>query len=947
MSITPGHSKDVWSFGPFILAARERLLTKDGVPVELGARALDLLVALISTPNEVVSKKDLLSRVWPDVTVEENSLRFHLVSLRKALGDGKDGARYITTLPGRGYCFVATVSRGDAPEAPAKPSAEFHYANLPIRSSQIVGRDDDVTQLCADLARSRLVTIVGTGGVGKTTVALAVAQRLAETFAGSVLFVDLGMVADPQLAPSTIASMLGQPVQSNDAIPRLLAYLKDRHILLVLDNCEHLLEAVARLADTIIEAASKVHILATSREAMRVDAEHVYRLDVLACPPDGAAFSAAAIREFPATRLFVERAMASGAHLDLTEEDAGLIADICRKLDGVALAIELAARRVESHGLRQTAALLDERLARLWQGSRTAPPRQKTLQATLDWSYGLLSDEERAVLRGLAVFVGPFTLDAALDVVSSTRLDRSTVFSAIDSLVAKSMLATRPIGAMMRYRLLDTTRSYALEIETEPSEAAGFAARHANYYRRWLDQSGTEWATLTTGVERAPHFAGLNNVRSALVWCFDGNGDAALGVRLAATAAPVFLAMSLLPECYRWSERALQTLAEADRGGKEEMQLQASLGLSLMYISGHSQVAGAALKRSLEVASARGDRLNEVRLLGPFFFYQLRSGEFKLCLDLARRCSDIASALEDAPASALAHTLMGIALTIMGDLTQAWAELEAALEAETAAGSRKIHFGFDHYTWVRVAKISLLSQQGRSHLARAMIRDAFAEVERNHHPVWLAVLINSAGALLWMGDLDEAQKHLDVFISRAESEAFEPYLHLGHALKGELAICRGDLQTGVEILQHRLHRLHEARYRLFSMRLQTVLARGLADCGRVEEALKLVKETAQQIAEKGYTSYLPELLRVEANILLGLRRPKEAETCFRQSLDLSRAQGSRAWELRTTTDLAAYWAREGRAAEARTLLEPVLQGMIEASDTPDVRTAESLLTELG
>ena len=213
-----------------------------------------------------------------------------------------------------------------------------------------------------------------------------------------------------------------------------------------------------------MEAAPQVHILATSREALRIEGEHVYRLDALACPPDAPGLTAAAVQQFPATQLFVERAVASGARLDLSDAEAPIVADICRKLDGVALAIELAARRVESYGLQQTAALLDQRLTLLWLGSRTAPPRQKTMQATLDWSYELLSELERAVLRRLAIFVGHFTLDAALEVVTSATLDRSAVFGAIDSLVAKSMVATRPIGAMMRYRLLDTTRAYALEI---------------------------------------------------------------------------------------------------------------------------------------------------------------------------------------------------------------------------------------------------------------------------------------------------------------------------------------------------------------------------------------------------------------------------------------------------------------------------------------------------
>ena len=218
--------------------------------------------------------------------------------------------------------------------------------------------------------------------------------------------------------------------------------------------------------------------------------------------------------------------------MDLSDAEAPIVADICRKLDGVALAIELAARRVESYGLQQTAELLDQRLTRLWQGSRTAPPRQKTLQATLDWSYGLLSELERMVLRRLAVFVGHFTLDAALEVVTSATLDRSAVFGAIDSLVAKSMVATRPIGAMMRYRLLDTTRAYALDIDIGEAEAADLAVRHATYYRRWLEQTEANGRPCRTGTERAPYFAGLNNVRAALEWCFGENGDArsALGL---------------------------------------------------------------------------------------------------------------------------------------------------------------------------------------------------------------------------------------------------------------------------------------------------------------------------------------------------------------------------------------------------------------------------------
>src|SRR3954451_10698706 len=238
MVTAAGQANGALSFGPFDLVISERLLTKGDAPVQLGARALDILIVLISAPNEVVIKRDLMSRVWPDVTVEEGSLRFHMASLRKALGDGKNGARYITTLAGRGYCFVAAVSQPNGGRDGARTAASnFPHANLPSRLSRMVGRDADVLNLSAELTASRFVTVVGVGGVGKTTVAVAVAHHLAAAFAGSVLFVDLGMLNDPKLAATAVASMLGLSVQSDDAIPSLIAYLRDKRILLILDTC--------------------------------------------------------------------------------------------------------------------------------------------------------------------------------------------------------------------------------------------------------------------------------------------------------------------------------------------------------------------------------------------------------------------------------------------------------------------------------------------------------------------------------------------------------------------------------------------------------------------------------------------------------------------------------------------------------------------------------------
>ncbi|WP_315975755.1 winged helix-turn-helix domain-containing protein [Phyllobacterium sp. A18/5-2] len=562
------HESNTITFGPFTLATNERMLLRQGAPVGLGTRAFDILAILASRPNEIISKKDLLAFVWPDVTVEEGSLRFHMANLRKALGDGRDGARYIATLTGRGYSFVAPVSqsgsRGDVQEDIA---ASYPHANLPSRLTRMVGRINDKIALSNKLIAMRFVTVVGTGGVGKTTIAVAVGNDLIEAFAGAVHFVDLGALSDPNLVATTVASMLGLSLQSDDPAPALISYLADKRILLILDTCEHVIDAAADLAFRIFAAAPHVHILATSREPLQVEGEYVYKLAPLACAPGDLELTATAVQTFPATQLFVERAAASGARIDLDDSDATVVAGICRKLDGVPLAIELAAGRVASYGLRKTAALLDERLTLLWRGQRTAPPRQKTLQATLDWSYRLLSEFERRLLRRLAVFIGHFSIEAALDVVTSATVDDAHVFAAIDSLIAKSMVATRPAGATMRYRLLDTTRAYALQLDVDDAELASLAARHATHYLRWLEEVGAEWPTLSSATQRSFHLAGLANVRAALGWCFGSNGNSDIGIRLAAAAAPVFLSMSLLTECHRWTAQAVLALDNSTRGG--------------------------------------------------------------------------------------------------------------------------------------------------------------------------------------------------------------------------------------------------------------------------------------------------------------------------------------------------------------------------------------------
>jgi tetratricopeptide (TPR) repeat protein len=548
------------------------------------------------------------------------------------------------------------------------------------------------------------------------------------------------------------------------------------------------------------------------------------------------------------------------------------------------------------------------------------------------------------------VFVGHFTLDAALAVVTSSTVDHGGVFAAIDSLVSKSMVATRPVGAMMRYRLLDTTRAYALETSIDDAEFADLAVRHAAYYRRWLEQSGTEWPSLSTGAERAPHFAALNNVRAALEWCFGATGNIQVGVGLVVAAGPVFLAMSLLPECHRWSERAAVALGDGARPGLEQMRLQANLGVSLMFMRGGRDAAHSALTRSFAIAEDQGGAVDQLRLFGPLNMFHLRKGDFKIALDYAQRCSALARTMDDPVAAELAHSILGISLHLAGDLGGARAELEGAVRR--GPGARRtttIYLGFEGRHLAGAILARTLWLQGHPAEAAARAHETVKDAATIEHSLTLAIaLIWAISIFLWSGDLETAEAHIDRLVSLSESNSLAPYLAVGHGFRAEAAIRRGDAQSGVESLQGHLEKLHAMPYELLSTSLKIALVQGLATLGRMAEAMRLIDETIRSVSVNGDACYAPELLRVKGGLLLSMPEPSrsDAETCFVRSLELSRRQGARAWELRAAVDLATLWAHEERIKSARALLQPVFDRFEEGSNTADLRAAERLLATL-
>ena len=475
------------AFGRFRFVVHSRELTANGVPVAIGNRAVEVLSVLIEARGELVTKDELLSRVWPTTTVEENNLQFQISSLRKALGPDRE---FIKTVSGRGYRFVAEITfeghaafreaRNDGLDrdvSPVRVVARPNANNLPAPASDIVGREAHLADVGALVEANRLVALVGAGGIGKTRLAIELARRLSSTFEDGVRIAELASLSDPELVLPTVAAALGlDPASASPE--RLAGALGCRRMLLVLDNCEHLIDAAADLAEAVLHADGRLHVIATSREPLRAEGEWVYRVPPLDVPPEGSD-TLEDVLKYSATKLFIERTRAADPASQLDARVAVAAALICRRLDGIPLAIELAAARATALGVEGLAARVNDRLSLLTEGRRTAPARHQTLRAALDWSYELLTEAERLVMRRLAVFTGDFTVDAASRVVNVGEAAGGDVVEILSSLVAKSLVSADVGGPVSRYRLLETMRAYAVDKLTGSGEFEAVAGRHA------------------------------------------------------------------------------------------------------------------------------------------------------------------------------------------------------------------------------------------------------------------------------------------------------------------------------------------------------------------------------------------------------------------------------------------------------------------------------------
>ena len=518
----------VIAFGPYRLVAARRLLLEGNKPVRLGSRAFDILTALVERAGEVVGKEELIARGWPATYVEEANLKIQVSALRRALGDGQGGNRYVATVVGRGYNFVAPI-RKEVPSR-ALPSPTIAPAaphNLPFATTRMIGREG-ITQL----SHRRLVTVVGPVGIGKTTVGLAVAERMIGAYEHGVRLVDLAPLGDPGLVPSAVATVLGLEIRTKDPLPGLVAALRDSRVLLLLllDNREHVIDAAAGLAAAVLSGASGVDILATSREPLGIQGERVHRLGPLGIPEPSPGLTAAEAAPYPAVQLLVERAAAIVEDFALTDANASLVAAICRRLDGLPLAIEFAAPRVEVRGIEGLAARLVHGIQRLSGPQRRTPvPRHRSMQAVVDWSYGLLSEDERRFFRALGIFAGGSTVEAAAAVAMDASTTGTDAIARLADLVAKSLVVADVSGARPRFRLLDTTRAYAIEKLDESGGRERIARRHAEYYRDLFECAEREVPARPPAEWLANYARKIDNLRAAVNWAFSPDGDESIG----------------------------------------------------------------------------------------------------------------------------------------------------------------------------------------------------------------------------------------------------------------------------------------------------------------------------------------------------------------------------------------------------------------------------------
>jgi len=947
---------EAFLFGSFQLIPAQRMLFDGGCAVRVGNRALEILVVLVERCGELVTKQELMARAWPNTVVEESNLKVQITALRKALGEAPHDQRYLATVVGRGYRFVAPVKRVlAAPDETQGGERARRGDTIPLALVRPLGRASDIQALLKPLLHSRLVTVAGPGGIGKTTVALAVARQLLEAGEHEVWFVDLSTIADAQLVPNVVAAALGLAVHSNDVASALASYfaLRERPQLVVLDSCEHVIEAACAIVERIVCASPRVLVLATSREPLAAAGEHVYRLEPLASPLATEGLTADVALRYPAVQLFMERASARRGDFELNDDDAPVVGEICRRLDGIALAIELAATRLDAFGLRELLDLLSDRFFALGQGRRTAPERHRTLAAILDWSHQLLPEVERVVLRRVGIFAGSFMLRSAEAVATGDGISSRSAIDAMASLVAKSMVTADVRGETVHYRLLDSTRDYARRKLADAGELDAVARRHAGHFLDMYARAEDQWSTLPERRWVEEHLRAIDDVRAALDWAFAARTEAELGAALTVSAIPAWLRLSSLEECRK---RVQQALSSIDGGSPEldryRMKLHSALAAAAMYTCGLIPEVDVAWRTALAIAQALDDKEYQLRALFAGCCALVYAGRNRAADALLENFHAAASSSGNVVALSDGDRLTAFTWHHMGKQAETRELLERVLSRHLAPLQRP-QLSPVHVDWrngSRTILSNVLWLQGLADQALRTEHEARSDAQASGHPLTLGYVLALASVpiALQVGDLVAAQAHLKLLQDHLAKHGLVIFEAMACCLHGAVLIECGEV-SGLPILRAGLAQFKREHIGLRYSMYAGIYARGLRAFGRNAEAHTVIEDTLNWAMAHDELWCVPELLRIKGEILeeidaldmLGL-----AESLYQQAIELSCQQGALSWALRAATSLARLSHRLGKTHHAQAVLVSVYEQFTEGFETADLEAAKAKLDSL-
>jgi non-specific serine/threonine protein kinase len=695
-------------FGPFELQRDERRLLKGGTPVALRPQALEVLSALVDRAGHLLTKDELMRRVWGQVIVEENTLQAHVSALRKVLG-----ADAIQTVSGQGYRFTLDVVPVQEPRAPSGPQH-----NLPQQLTSFIGRARESAQIEQLLAANRLVTLTGAGGCGKTRLALHVAGALLERHAEGLRVVELAPLSDATLIVPALARALAiEERAGTDLEDTVIEWLESRQQLLLLDNAEHVLDASARLVEKLLRRCPRLVVLVTSRERLGIAGELTYGVPSLSVPEARHDTTREEALAFEATRLFIERARLQRPDFDIADQDAAALASICRRLDGIALAIELAASRVRMMSLEELERRLDDRFGVLTGGSRTALPRHRTLRALIDWSHELLDGAERAVLRRASVFAGGWTLAAAEHVCSGAGVDRTAILDLLTSLTDKSLVSIDVRGSETRFGMLETVRHYAQDRLRESGEEESMRDRHVDFFRgmagRLLDplqkDSELQAKLLRLDLEH-------DNIRAALAWCETAPGRCVAGLALAGELHWFWRMRGHYGEGQAWIARLLAIAPDAERSDAHASAFHAAGALS--YLHGDYAAAEVRHRQALAIWRQLDNRRGISRSLNSLGSIARSRGELSAARGLYEEALSIAREIGDRRSVSMGLQCLGTVAHEAGDYAAAQALLEECVSASHDIGAWREAVALSELGAVRHARGDL--EAARSMLLAAL-----------------------------------------------------------------------------------------------------------------------------------------------------------------------------------------------------------------------------------